>query len=103
MIPAVSTRTPTSVGSRSIRREIADGSGGPAMGDALSTVAEPRASCNDAGAMMNSHSIGWLVDETLCNGVFLTTVLAQRGAGITSLHVNHEAIEELPVPALCLG
>jgi hypothetical protein len=61
------------------------------------------ANCNDAGAMMSSDSIGWPVDETLCYGAFLTTVLAQRGAGITSLHVSHEAIEEPPVPALCLG
>ncbi len=58
---------------------------------------------DDAGAMMNSHSIGWLVDETLCYGASMTTVLAQRGAGITPLHVSREAIEELPVPAMRLG
>ncbi len=57
----------TNLRGQSIRLEIADGSGGPAMADAQSTIVGPRASRKNAGAMMNSHSIGGLVDESLCN------------------------------------
>lgn len=102
MIPAVSSRTPTSVGSRSILLAVSKGSGSQSMRGVPSATVLSEANCNDSGAMMNSYSIGWLVGEALGYGALLTSS-GQRCAGITPLHVSHEAIEELPVPAMCLG